>query len=313
MPILVSPAPLPRLQFFNANGQPLAAGQVWTYAAGTTTPQATYTDGTGASVNTNPVLLDAGGFGDFWLANGQSYKFVVQDANGVTTESVDNLSSVSQAELAGANTFTGLTVNGDATITGNLEVDGAITAASETVSGTLGVSGALTAASLHVTGNSQLDGTLSVTGASNLADLTAADTTVNSLTVGGQTLTAFVTALLPTLSAIAGTLIVTGVATSGNWVIFTFGATAGTRVQIAVGAGTISTGATISLPSGFSSANLFATASINSVDATPGNSLDTLTCNVASGGVVTATGADHSGHTYTGTANWMALTWRTSY
>jgi hypothetical protein len=43
---------VPKLQFFDANGNPLVGGKLFTYAAGTTTPLATYTDSTGLTPNT---------------------------------------------------------------------------------------------------------------------------------------------------------------------------------------------------------------------------------------------------------------------
>jgi len=54
-------APQPKAQFFDANGSPLVGGKVYTYAAGTTTPLATYTDASAATPNTNPVILDSRG------------------------------------------------------------------------------------------------------------------------------------------------------------------------------------------------------------------------------------------------------------
>ena len=52
-------------QYFDASGRPLAGGLVCTYAAGTTTAQATSTDDTGGTPNSNPVVLDAGEWGVF--------------------------------------------------------------------------------------------------------------------------------------------------------------------------------------------------------------------------------------------------------
>ena len=55
------PPPAAEVQFLDANGQPLAGGLLYTYAAGTTTPQVTYTDSTANTPNTNPIVLDAWG------------------------------------------------------------------------------------------------------------------------------------------------------------------------------------------------------------------------------------------------------------
>lgn len=79
-----------RARYFDANGVPLAGGQLFTYIAGTTTPLATYTDQSGVTPNANPVVLDANGYADVWLGN-RFYKFVLQDALGNTLWTVDNV------------------------------------------------------------------------------------------------------------------------------------------------------------------------------------------------------------------------------
>lgn len=72
----------PKFQAFDANGDPLAGGKVYTYDAGTTTPRATYTDQSGGTPNANPVILDAAGTAHIWL-DGEAYKFVVTDSADV--------------------------------------------------------------------------------------------------------------------------------------------------------------------------------------------------------------------------------------
>lgn len=83
-------APLPRQRFFDANGLPLAGGQLFTYLAGTTTPQTTFTDSSGDTPNANPVVLDADGYADVWLADA-FYKFILQDADDNVLWTVDNI------------------------------------------------------------------------------------------------------------------------------------------------------------------------------------------------------------------------------
>lgn len=85
----------PKLQFFSNAGEPLAGGKLYTYAAGTTTPQVTYTDQSGGIANTNPIILDARGECDVWLGN-NSYKFKLTDPNDVELWTVDDV----QAEAA---------------------------------------------------------------------------------------------------------------------------------------------------------------------------------------------------------------------
>jgi hypothetical protein len=60
-------APIPRQKFFDEDGNPLAGGKVFTYEAGTTTKATTWTDHTGLTPNTNPIILDANGECDIWF------------------------------------------------------------------------------------------------------------------------------------------------------------------------------------------------------------------------------------------------------
>lgn len=79
--------------FTDANGNALAGGKVYTYEAGTTTPKQTFTDQTGATPNTNPIILDSNGEADIWLDSG-SYKIRVDDSDDVTIYTVDQVSNV---------------------------------------------------------------------------------------------------------------------------------------------------------------------------------------------------------------------------
>jgi hypothetical protein len=83
--------PVPKMQFFDINGEPLVGGKVYTYQAGTTTPLATYTDNTNAYANPNPVILNARGEAAIWLG-GLNYKFRLTDANDVEIWTVDYIS-----------------------------------------------------------------------------------------------------------------------------------------------------------------------------------------------------------------------------
>jgi len=67
-------APYEKQRFFDAAGLPLAGGKLFTYAAGTTTKQNSYTDSTGATPNTNPIILDAAGYCNLWLDQSLAYK-----------------------------------------------------------------------------------------------------------------------------------------------------------------------------------------------------------------------------------------------
>lgn len=86
-------APLAVQKFFDNNGFPLAFGQLTTYAAGTTTPQASYVDSTQSTPNTNPIQLNFRGECNLWLDPTKSYKFLLQDLFGNTIPGwpIDNI------------------------------------------------------------------------------------------------------------------------------------------------------------------------------------------------------------------------------
>ena len=69
-------------QYCDASGVPLAGGKIYSYLAGTTTPQSTYTDSSGSTPNTNPLVLDSSGRGQMWIGSG-IYKFVLEDSGGM--------------------------------------------------------------------------------------------------------------------------------------------------------------------------------------------------------------------------------------
>jgi hypothetical protein len=85
-------------QFFDNNGNPLSGGKLYTYAAGTTTPQATYTSITGLTAHTNPIILDSAGRvpsgGEIWITNAVLYKFVLKTSAEVTIGTYDNISAI---------------------------------------------------------------------------------------------------------------------------------------------------------------------------------------------------------------------------
>ena len=85
-------SPTPKLQFFDLNGAPLAGGLLYTYEAGSTTPLTSYTDSTGVSANTNPIVLDSRGEANVWLG-ADIYKFALYTSVGVLIWTVDNIST----------------------------------------------------------------------------------------------------------------------------------------------------------------------------------------------------------------------------
>jgi hypothetical protein len=102
-------APYGIYQAFDDNGNPLALGKLNTYAAGTITPKATYTDAGGLTQNSNPVELDASGMANVWLGDG-GYKFVLTDADDNVIFTVDNIGGTTDTAFgADVNTITGNT------------------------------------------------------------------------------------------------------------------------------------------------------------------------------------------------------------
>jgi len=82
-------------QFLDNNGNPLSGGLLYTYIAGTTTPQATYTTSSGSTPHSNPIVLDSAGRvpagGEVWLPLFSAYKFVLQTAAAVLVGTYDNI------------------------------------------------------------------------------------------------------------------------------------------------------------------------------------------------------------------------------
>ena len=83
-------------QFFDSNGTPLAGGLLYVYTAGTTTPATSWTTNSGASANTNPIVLNAAGRTPFeiWLNSGVTYKFALYTATGVLIGTYDNIPAI---------------------------------------------------------------------------------------------------------------------------------------------------------------------------------------------------------------------------
>lgn len=82
-------------QFFDNNGIPLSGGLVYTYTAGTTTPQASYTTSAGNIAHANPIVLDSSGRvssgGEIWLTDAVAYKFALQTSAAVLIATYDNV------------------------------------------------------------------------------------------------------------------------------------------------------------------------------------------------------------------------------
>ena len=121
MPVLYTPH---FVQFFDDDGAPLAGGLLYSYAAGTTTPKATYTTAAGDIENANPVVLDAYGRAVIFISG--AYKFVLQDSDGVTIETTDNVTAfniTSETTEGFYESFSGDGIETDFTLSENLGSD----------------------------------------------------------------------------------------------------------------------------------------------------------------------------------------------
>jgi len=236
MAVILSPLAGAGWQFFDDNGDPLTGGLLYTYAAGTTTPLTTYTDSTGATPNTNPIVLDSAGrvSAQVFLTTGSSYKFVLQTSASVTIWTKDNIdgnpeSSITSLRLngstsgyvdlqtvpiAGANTITFPAATGTVLLDPNTAFTGTTTF--QTISATKDISGRTLNASGSITVGSYLYG--SGTGQFKIPAGTTAERAGSFTGIGSITGTTLA------LSSVA-----TGAAYVGATITGT-GVTAGTRI-----------------------------------------------------------------------------------
>lgn len=120
-------------QFFDAAGDPVASGKLYSFVAGTTTPQPTYSHTLLADehANANPIELNAAGESAtniYLLPTG--YKFRLDDANDVPLWTVDDVAD--PGAVNAANAGQALTEGGKAVTSGYtlLDTDRLVTVAS---------------------------------------------------------------------------------------------------------------------------------------------------------------------------------------
>jgi hypothetical protein len=87
---------MPKIQFFNNVGKPLAGGKLYTCNPGTTCGPTTttdlkdtYTDSSGETPNANPVVLDSAGRANIWVLG--YYKVALYTSTGVLVYTQDNV------------------------------------------------------------------------------------------------------------------------------------------------------------------------------------------------------------------------------
>lgn len=180
MAVILSPLAGAGWQFLDNNGVVLSGGKLYTYDAGTTTPRATYTSASGATPNTNPIILDSAGrvAGEVWLTSNVNYKFVLKTSDDVTLWTNDDIAGVPPSSItslringstsgyvdlttvpvAGTNTITFPAATGTVLLDPNTAFTGTTTF--ETISATGDISGRNFASS----GSMTLDGMIYSTG-----------------------------------------------------------------------------------------------------------------------------------------------------
>lgn len=155
-------------QFFDNSGNILSGGNLYVYAAGTTTQINTYADSSGIVLNTNPIVLDSSGRvpNEIWVTAGVVSKFALYNSTGTLIATWDNIPSLSTAldgtgvnngvvyfnstgQLTSSANFTyngsnaniagGITIGTTAAITSNATVGGNLTVTG-TISSTAGIS-----------------------------------------------------------------------------------------------------------------------------------------------------------------------------
>lgn len=75
--------PNAKQQFFDNAGNPASGFRLYTYAIGTVTPQATYSDRAGVTPNANPIILDARGEAVIYIPANLVYDYVLKTAADV--------------------------------------------------------------------------------------------------------------------------------------------------------------------------------------------------------------------------------------
>lgn len=85
MAVFLAPGFLQSTFFVPGGNSPAVGGQLFFYAAGTTTKTSAFTDNTASASHTNPIVLDSGGNipngAEIWFTSGQTYKAVFAPAN----------------------------------------------------------------------------------------------------------------------------------------------------------------------------------------------------------------------------------------
>jgi hypothetical protein len=101
----------PRFQALKDDNSFAIGWKLYSYAAGTSTPLATYTDQSEGTPNANPVVLDGSGSASVWLATNTAYKLILKDDSDVVQWTEDAIGQTS------AGVFTTISASGQITST----------------------------------------------------------------------------------------------------------------------------------------------------------------------------------------------------
>lgn len=89
----------PNEQFYDGAGNPMAGGQLFFFASGTSTPQNTFNDSGLTIANPNPVVLDSAGRAGSIFLGSNAYKVVLQDILGNLIWTFDPVSNPPSAPV----------------------------------------------------------------------------------------------------------------------------------------------------------------------------------------------------------------------
>jgi hypothetical protein len=268
MPVNLSPVAGAAQQFFTNSGAPLSGGLLYTYAAGTTTPLATYTTAAGTTANSNPIVLNSAGRLDseVWLTSTLTYKFVLKDSGGVTIATYDDIPGI--GSVSGLTSGTSILSGNGSGGFSNVTIGSNLSFVGGTLSATTGGSGAGTVTSVALTAPAAFTvtgspvtttGTLALTYSGTPVPVSSGGTGTSTLTTNSVVLGNGTSAVQFVAPGTAGNVLVSDGTT------WTSGPNAGTTTALAVGtycfaratsfpSGTIYPGDTISgsflIPSG---------------------------------------------------------------
>jgi len=238
MPVNLSPVAGAAQQFFTNSGAPLSGGLLYTYAAGTTTPQATYTTAAGTTANSNPIVLNSAGRLDneVWLTSTLTYKFLLKDSGGVTIATYDDIPGI--GSVSGLTTGTSLLSGNGSGGFSNVVIGSNLSFVGGTLSATTGGSGAGTVTSVALTAPAAFTvagspvtttGTLALTYSGTPVPVSSGGTGTSTLTTNSVVLGNGTSAVQFVAPGTAGNVLVSDGTT------WTSGPNAGTTTALAVG------------------------------------------------------------------------------